>query len=51
VEAWLNGAPVAALTRTQSLRSAAVARLQMGDISSGRTFDLAFDDVVVSCRC
>jgi Big-like domain-containing protein/fibronectin type III domain protein/calcineurin-like phosphoesterase family protein len=42
---WLDGTPVAALTMTQSLGTAPIGYLQLGDTSTGKTFDVAFDDV------
>ena len=50
VAVWLDGSPVTALTRTESLGSAAVGRLQLGDDNGSRTFDVAFDDVVASTQ-
>jgi Calcineurin-like phosphoesterase/Bacterial Ig domain len=45
VETWLDGAPVAALTNTQSLGTTPVGRIQLGDNSGARTYDVLFDDV------
>ena len=45
VEVWLDGARVIGMT--DNLGTTAIGRLYLGD-SSGRTFDFAFDDQVVS---
>jgi Fibronectin type III domain/Calcineurin-like phosphoesterase len=42
---WLDGLQVGELTGTQSLGTAPIGYLQLGDTSTGRTFDVAFDDV------
>jgi len=47
-EAWLDGVKVDALTTTNSLGTTAVGRLQLGENSTGRTYDFAFDDVHVA---
>jgi Glycosyl hydrolase family 26 len=47
IEVWLDGAQVAALTSTANLGSAPIQQLQLGDNISGRTYDVAFDDVAV----
>jgi chitodextrinase len=47
VEVWLDGVPVSALTRQDSLGSSAIGRVELGDTSTGRIFDVAFDDVLV----
>jgi chitodextrinase len=41
----LDGVKVADLTRTDSLGTTPVGRIELGDPSTGRTFDVAFDDV------
>ena len=48
VAVWLDGSPVTALTRADAIGSTAIGRLLLGDNSSGRAFDVAFDDVVAS---
>ncbi|MDA8372667.1 MAG: fibronectin type III domain-containing protein [Actinomycetota bacterium] len=49
VNAYLDGAPVAGLALTsQELGSSPITTLQLGDTSSGRTFDIYFDDVAVA---
>jgi hypothetical protein len=48
IEVWLDGNPVAALTtQTASLGSSLIGMLQIGENQTGRTFDIAFDDLVV----
>jgi Bacterial Ig domain/Calcineurin-like phosphoesterase len=42
---WLDGTPVGELTGTQSLGTTPIGYLQLGDTTTGRTFDVAFDDV------
>jgi hypothetical protein len=46
-EVWLDGTALTALSRTQSLGSAPVDRVQIGNNQASRTYDIAFDDVVV----
>ena len=41
---WLDGTLVAALSRTVSLPAAPIAQLQLGQVSSGGTYNVAFDD-------
>jgi hypothetical protein len=45
VEVWLDGAQVTALSQVEALGTAPVARLQLGDSTLGRTYDIAFDNV------
>jgi chitodextrinase len=44
VDVWLDGAKVAALSKTEALGSAGIGRIELGDTSTTRTFDVAFDD-------
>jgi hypothetical protein len=46
-EVWYDGAHVPALVRTHNLGVAGVRRVQIGDNSSGRSYDIAYDDVAV----
>ncbi|MDH4113482.1 MAG: hypothetical protein OEV60_12520 [Actinomycetota bacterium] len=48
VETWLDGNPVAQLTKNEAVGSTPTGRLQLGENSTGRTFSVAFDDVVAS---
>jgi hypothetical protein len=50
VETWLDGASIAALTKNEAVGSVPIGRLQLGDNSTGRTFSVAFDDVVASTQ-
>ena len=47
LEVWFDGNPVADLSRSTSGVSAGAARLQIGEPSSGRTSDTAYDNVAV----
>ena len=47
VETWLDGGRVAALSRTDNFGTNPIGRVQIGDNTGARTFDLAIDDVVV----
>jgi hypothetical protein len=47
-EVWLDDVRVSALSLTQSLGTAPVGRLQLGDNSTGRTYDAVFDDVTLT---
>jgi hypothetical protein len=47
-EVWLDGDPVDALRTTQSLGSTPIGRVQLGNNQTGRTYDVAMDDVAVS---
>ena len=44
-EVWLDGTLVAALSTSVNLGSTAIGRLQIGEVNSGRTYDVVFDDV------
>jgi hypothetical protein len=46
-EVWLDGTKIAALTKTQNLGATAIGRIQLGDNSGSRTYDVALDDVAV----
>jgi hypothetical protein len=46
-EVWLDGIRIDALSKTESLGTAALGRVQLGDNSTGRTYDVAFDGVEV----
>jgi hypothetical protein len=45
VEVWLDGMRIDALSTTANLGTSAIGMVQIGDSASGRTFDVAFDDV------
>lgn len=44
VEVWLDGAKLADLSKTEALGSLLIGSLELGDTSTTRTFDVAFDD-------
>jgi hypothetical protein len=46
-ETWLDGQSVPDLSKTESLGTTPVGRLQLGENIAGRTYDVAFDDVTV----
>jgi hypothetical protein len=48
VDVWLDGTPVGALSTTMDLGTTNIARLQLGEHLSGRTLDVAFDDVTAA---
>jgi hypothetical protein len=48
IEVWLDGTRISALSKTDSLGTPPVGRVYIGDPASGRTFDYAFDNEVVS---
>ena len=45
-EVWLDGVKITALSVTTNLGSTAVGRLQIGEVQSGRTYNLLLDDAV-----
>jgi hypothetical protein len=47
-EVWFDGVRVDALAHTVNLGSTPMGQVRLGDAAATRTFDLAFDDVVVS---
>jgi Calcineurin-like phosphoesterase len=48
IEVWYDDVPVTALSRTEAFGSNPIGILQLGENTSGLTYDVAFDDVVVS---
>jgi hypothetical protein len=46
-EVWLDDIRIDALSKTESLGTTPIGRLQIGDNSTGRSYDVAFDNVVV----
>jgi hypothetical protein len=48
VEVWLDGVHIDALSKTESLGSTLMGRVQLGDNSGARTYDVALDDVAIS---
>ena len=49
-ETWLDGVQIDALSKTESLGSTLIRRIQLGENSTGRTFDVAFDNVTVNAN-
>ena len=47
-EVWLDGTYLGALNQTTNLGTAAVNEIRMGELNSGLTYDVVFDDVVAS---
>jgi hypothetical protein len=50
-EVWYDGVRIPALSRTENLGTAAIGRVQLGEGGTGKTYDVAFDDVVVDRNC
>jgi len=48
VEVWLDGIRIDSLSKADSLGTTAIGRILLGDSSTGRSYDVAFDDVSVS---
>ena len=46
-EVWLDGNKIAALSLTQNLGTTPIGRVQLGDNSGSRAYDIALDDVAV----
>jgi calcineurin-like phosphoesterase family protein len=47
VEVWLDDAPVSGLNQTESLGTGGLRRVEIGNRSTKRTYDLVFDDISV----
>ena len=47
VDAWLDGTHIDALSFTTDLGTTPVGRLQIGDVQSGRTYDVTYDDASI----
>jgi hypothetical protein len=47
-EVWLDGVKVDALTRTDTLGTTPIGTAQLGESSTARTYDVAYDDVRVT---
>ena len=47
-ETWLDDQPVPDLTKTESLGTTPIGRIQLGENIAGRSYDVAFDDVTVA---
>ena len=46
-ETWLDGQSVPDLSKTESLGTTPIGRIQLGENITGRTYDVAFDDLTV----
>lgn len=49
-EVWLDGTRITDLSQTQDLGTTAIGRIQLGESSSGRTYDVAFDEIALSTK-
>jgi acid phosphatase type 7 len=47
-ETWLDGQSVPDLSKTESLGTTPIGRIQLGENITGRTYDVAFDDVTLT---
>jgi Bacterial Ig domain/Calcineurin-like phosphoesterase len=47
-ETWLDGIRISALSKTESLGITPIRRIQVGENSTGRTYDIAFDNITVN---
>jgi hypothetical protein len=45
IQVWLDAVPIGALSFTTNLGTAPVGQFQIGDVQSGRTYDVIYDDV------
>jgi hypothetical protein len=50
IEVWYNDAPISSLTQTESFGTNPIGILQLGENTSGLTYNVAFDDVTVSAN-
>jgi hypothetical protein len=48
VEVWLDGIHIDALNKIEVLGTTPIGRVQLGDNTGARTYDVALDDVEVS---
>lgn len=46
-QTWLDDQPVPDLSKTESLGTTAIGRIQLGENIAGRSYDVALDDVLV----
>jgi hypothetical protein len=49
-EVWLDGTRIDSLSQTQNLGTTPIGRIQLGDSSTGRTYDVALDQVALSTQ-
>jgi chitodextrinase len=50
VEVWLNGTKVNDLSKTQSLGTTPIGAIELGESTTGRTYDTVFDNVIVDTK-
>ena len=50
VEVWVDGLRVDDLSGVQALGAEPIGRVEIGEITTGKTFDIAFDDVMVDTQ-
>jgi chitodextrinase len=48
VETWLDGVRIASLSKIENFGTTPIGRLQIGENSTGKTYDVAFDDVAAN---
>jgi len=48
VEVWYGASQLGGLSKTMSLGTTAIGRVQIGDTATGRAYDVAYDDVVAA---
>src|SRR5262249_47268123 len=49
-EVWLDGTRISALSVTTNLGTTAIGRLQIGEVQSGRTYNVVFDDAAFNTQ-
>jgi len=49
-EVWLDGTRIDSLSKIENLGTTSVGRIQLGDSSTGRTYDVALDQVALSTQ-
>jgi hypothetical protein len=47
-ETWLDGVRIASLSKVENFGTTPIGRLQIGENSSGKVYDVAFDNVAAS---
>jgi chitodextrinase len=47
-ETWFDGVRIAALSKTENFGTSPIGRIQIGENATGRTYDVAIDDVVAN---
>jgi parallel beta-helix repeat protein len=49
-ETWLNGIRIASLSKAENFGTTPIGRIQIGENSTGRTYDIAVDEVVADSK-